>query len=211
VPRLVTGLVIALACAIAPAPAAASGSLSFGSPCFYVGDDVTALGSGWTPNAQISLTATNPRLSANVQADRTGGFSSSFAAPDLPGEGPLVRHVTTTATDPKTHDTATASFYLVQPAVDANLNGPSHSVVQWTIAGFTGGKTVYGHWVLHGHERKRLTMGKVPGACGIVRHRAPRIPVRAVVGTWTAQFDTSKTYRKSTPNVSVGIHVLAGP
>jgi hypothetical protein len=211
VSRLVTGLAVALVCAIVPASAAASGSLSFSAPCFYVGNNITALGSGWTPNAQISLTANNPRLSATVKADRVGGFSSSFVAPDLPGQGPLVRHVTTTATDARSHDKTTASFYLVQPAVDANLNGPSHSVVQWTIAGFTGGKTVYGHWVLHGHERKRLTMGKVPGACGLVRHRAPRIPVRAVVGTWTAQFDTSRTYRASTPNVAVEIHVLPGP
>ena len=209
--RRVVLLAAVLVPAAAPASAVSPGTLSFGAPCYYVGNQISATGSGWTPNDRIALTASSPKLSVTALAEASGTFSSSFTAPDLPGDGPLVRHVTATAADrADSSNTTTASFFLVQPAVDANLNGHSQSVVQWTIAGFTGGKTVYGHWVFKHRSRKTLTMGKVPGACGLVKHRAPRIPVASQIGTWTAQFDTSKTWHSSTPNVAVEIRVLPG-
>ncbi len=202
---------VALVALIAlPASAATAGSLTLDSTCYFSGQPINANGAAWTPGAMIAITDPKDDFSATALADTTGAFMASFHAPTLSSSKPDVRSFIATATnsaDPT--QTATASFFAVQPGVGANVTGKLSTAVMWTIAGFVGGQTIYGHWVYHAHEQANVKMGKVPGECGTVKRSVRRIPVTAPgTGVWTAQFDASKAWHATTkPRVYLKIQV----
>ncbi len=194
-----------------PSVAAAAGTLSLDAPCYYTGQTIAATGQGFPAAAPIAISDPIRSLfSASTTSDTTGTFNTTFIAPRLSSSKPAVKKFTATATD--TNDptqTASTTFYDVQPGVDANVNGRLSTPVEWTIAGFAGGQTVYGHWVFKNKSRKTLTMGDVPGACGLVQRTVKRLPTVARTGIWTAQFDTKKTWSATTkPRVYLKIQVF---
>jgi hypothetical protein len=192
--------------AVTPSSAMA-GSLSFTDPCYFAGDPVAALGQGWTAGHTILITDPVVELRTSTVAGSDGSFTSTFTAPTSK-KFAAVRRLTVTATDERGHETSSATFFDVQPGVDVNLDGKLTAPVRWTIAGFTGGQTIWGHWLYHGHVEKTLKMGKVPGACGLVKRTLPRLPTTPRKGAWRAQFDPKKTYSAKTPNVAVNYRVL---
>jgi hypothetical protein len=194
--RCALGLVLSLlGLAALPAGAAATGSLTLNGACFNAGDTITATGQGWTPNDAISIGDPTGDFVANAIADTTGLFTTTFTAPVLPSGTAAVQSFTATATDTAaTGQTATASFFDVQPGVNVSLSGPLTTKVLWTVAGGSGGQVIYGHWIWHHELQTTVRMGTVPGACGLVSRRLRRLPAPTHNGQWTVQFDTSKTY-----------------
>jgi hypothetical protein len=209
--RLAVPVVVALGLAAAPTSLAAGTlSLDSSSSCYYTDKPVTITGQGWAPGDMISVTDPVPDFFTQVTADTTGTFTATFKAPILPTIKPTVKQFTAIATDTtQTTQTTSVPFFDVQPGVDANVNGKLTTPVVWTIAGFAGGQHIYGHWVYKHHSFKTLKMGTVPGACGLVTKKVPRLPTKPRNGIWTAQFDTSKTWHATTkPRVFLKIQVF---
>lgn len=201
----------AAAVAALAAPAAAAPSLSLDAPCYYAGSTISATGNGFPPNAPVQISDPDTgSFSASVTADPVGTLLTNFTAPSLSNAKPAVVKFTATATDTAdATQTASATFYDVQPGVDANVNGSLTTPVVWTIAGFGGGRVVYGHWVFKHKDRKTLKMGTVPGQCGLVKRKVKRLPVTPRVGVWTAQFDLKKKWNATTkPRVFLKIDVF---
>ncbi len=207
-------LALAAVALAAPTAAAAAPTLSLDAPCYYAESAITATGLGFPASAPIQITdAAGDAFSASSMADPMGTFTASFQAPPAPSSKPAVVPYTATATDgADATQTATASFFDVNAGVDANVNGRLSTPVTWTVAGFVGGQTVYGHWFFEHKNFKTLKMGKVPGACGLVKRRVKRLPVTPRVGIWTAQFDTKKEWHATTkPRVFLRIQVFRRP
>jgi hypothetical protein len=205
--------VLALAIAgvtLAPAGVASAGSLALDSACYLSGKPIVANGAVWAPGASIAITDPRGAFSATAMADTTGAFMTTFDAPTLSALKPDVREFTATATDAADPtQTSTASFSVVQPGVAANVTGKLSTPVQWSMAGFVHGETIYGHWVYKKQEKAQVKMGSVPGDCGLVRRTVRRIPVeKPGTGVWLVQFDPSRKWHSTTtPRVSLKIQV----
>jgi hypothetical protein len=208
--RALAALLAVPAAAIVAAPAAAAPTLALDAPCYYTGSAVTASGTGFPAAAPIVVSDQDSNaFSVAATADPLGAFTASFPAPDLPQRPAIVPFTATALDGTDTTQTAAAQFFDVQPGVAANVNGALTTQVTWTIAGFVGGQTVYGHWVFNHRSRKTVEMGKVPDPCGIVHKKVARIPVPPKVGVWTAQFDAKKAWSATTkPRVFLRINVF---
>jgi len=191
----------ALVALLAPA-AARAGTVALDKPCYVEGEAIVATGSGFSPNAQLTLTSSaggEPFPSAVT--DAAGAFTTRLTAPapkTLGARASDVTQTTLTAVDPLNGTLNTATpFQLANFAVDRGRTHDPRAVRTWYFSGFPTGSTIYGHFRRAGKTQANYRFGKATGACGLLHARARGIPVAHLkTGTWTIQVDTAKTYKR---------------
>lgn len=188
----------AAAVVLTAAPAlATAATLSPAVVCQAGGNDVTVTGTGFTPNAIVTIDGNSG--SGSFVADATGTFVATILAPTV---SDFVAHtVTLVATDSQNPAlTARASFGVVRDLFATNfpINGRPSSRVRWQFAGFVPGKPIYGHFRHHRKTRRNYRFGLATGPCGTLSVMARRLPTKSRPGTWTVQFDQVKSYNRFT-------------
>jgi hypothetical protein len=193
---------IALAALATPsllASTADAATLALSAPCFLESSTITAAGQGWDAGKTVSVSDPQSHFYGSATADAAGNFVTTFRAPLLPTIKPaVVAYVASASEFSNPALTAQVPFAVTNARVDAKLSGNPRSKVRFSISGFPGGSTVYGHWVFARRARANVKMGVVPQPCGIVRRKVRRIPATLRSGLWTIQFDTNRRYSAKT-------------
>jgi hypothetical protein len=191
---LMAGIVAGLAL---PASADAA-SLAVDRPCYPVNGPINVSGTGFTPNTQVQLSFSNGTSAGFATADAAGNFGGAIQAPSI---NPLEQALTLIGTDranPANTGSAALRITRFQASTKPSRARP-HKRVLYRVRGFTGGGTVYVHYVFRGKLRGTRTLGPAKPPCGVVNKRMPLLPLRKVrFGTWTLQIDTSRKYSKNT-------------
>jgi hypothetical protein len=219
--RLLAGLVAGGALA---APAAAhAATLAADQPCYVAGltgsTPVTLSGTGFASGHAIGISGA-PGFSQSVTSDAAGAFSSQLVAPSLGTSAPVARAVTLTATD-AANPADTASVTIQVTNLTFATHGPSRrpqALRTWEISGFIpaagadASKPIYAHFRNHGRTYANYRFGVGHGPCGLLKVRAPAIPLKRVrAGTWLVQLDQSPSYHSTTrPAIFSRFTVRAG-
>ena len=95
-------------------------------------------------------------------------------------------------------DASLPAFPVVVPNVVIPNGRPSRSVL-YKLYGFPNGRPVYAHYTLHGKQRAVKRLGTAKGPCGVLKKREKILPTRFRKGTWTYQFNNSRTDRNRQP------------
>lgn len=179
----------------ATATAASAATLEM-PPCVPQNElNVPVRGSGFSPNAAVQI-AGGP-VTVTAQTDATGTFQTTVLSPANNTFNP--KQGTLTATDQTNPAvTATAGFQYVRFGSNLPLNGRPGRTTIWKFAGFTAGKSIYGHFRFGGKTIRNYRFGKAQGACGTLTAHARRLPARSRPGQWRLQIDQRKTYSANT-------------
>ncbi|HEU4977884.1 MAG TPA: hypothetical protein VFT42_03215 [Solirubrobacteraceae bacterium] len=206
--RLLAGLAAGGALAI---PAAAhAATLTADQPCYVVGvagaRQVQLTGAGFAPGQSIDISGAQGRFASGT-SDAAGAFSAALTPPPLGSFLPVARAMTLTATD-AANPTDTASVTIQVTNLTFATRGGSRrpqALRTWEISGFIPAagadlaKPVYAHFRLHGHTYANYRFGVAGGPCGLLKVRAPAIPLERVrTGVWLVQIDQSRAYHAGT-------------
>lgn len=223
-PRLVAGggiITAAVACALGAAPALADGgqTLSVQGACFVDQPGqkpapIKVSGSGWTANDTLDLDSTDAdgSLFGMVKVGADGTFKSTIPGTMIDPTGQPVETLSLKAHDPMDESAAlSGKFQVTALAVATKPAYPNlGQKVTFTFSGFTPGKTVYAHYLLHGKSVATRSFGKAQGACGMLTaHGALFAAKHPKAGDYTIQYDTSKTYSKNVPHVDAKAAIIS--
>jgi hypothetical protein len=191
----------------APATASAA-AVSVNQQCFAENSDITLTGSGFTPNAIVTLTLDG--TTSSVDSDATGAFVTTLTAPSLALKHPGAQQVTIGVRDTTSGEELSTPVDVAKAGVDAfPARARPHKRITWYITGFVG-RAVYGHWRFKGRTRADHRMGVPKGPCGVLKVKARQIEARRVrFGHWTVQFDFNKHYKPgASPRAAVTVNVF---
>jgi hypothetical protein len=195
--------VVAIAIAAFAAPAAASAAtlaVEPADPCYREQQTVFLTAQGYTPNGVVEFTR-DGRLVERLQADPSGAISGNLTLPGLvTGQRPLT-YVGQDTTDPARR----AEVSLLTTATDVRV-APVHGAPNRRLTirgrGFFGGRAVFAHVVRRrqggGSAARRvrtIRVGRVKGACRLVRGRKRLFRANPAPGRYRVQFDTFRRYR----------------
>ena len=132
----------------------------------------------------------------------TGGFSNATIADErafTPANLVVSGGASTAAAFPPVTIPVIVINSTVATTGGTRTGSPRRSVT-WSFAGFAQpGKAVYGHVRFKGKTLRNFRFGTA-GVCGTLTKKAPALPTRAGTiraGSYTIQFDSSKTYKRS--------------
>lgn len=197
--RRVTAFAVVIGALGVPAAGAQGAALTISQPCQVSTFSVTAVLSGFTPDAAVSITGRG--ILETATTDATGSASIPFRSPSLPTRSPSSRQVTVTASDTAGGGTATALFRTTNVAFGTSGGQQSPKLKRtWSFSGFAPGKTIYGHFRFRGQTRATYRYGIAKAPCGELKVTAPGIPAKGRIGsgTWTVQIDQRKAYSART-------------
>ena len=194
------GIVAVALSAPAAAEAASVGLLKPQKACYRSGELVGVGGSGYTPNAGITITSDGTPLSSGPTADAAGNFVGQ-----PPGNGLRVvnrsgEKVKTYAFIDQSNTSNAASLQLRVSAFGVSLrprNGPPTRRFRIRARGFTTGSRLYAH-VVRGRYRRTVGLGRLKGACHSLRTRRRIFAGGLSVGIYTVQFDPRRRYSRRT-------------
>jgi hypothetical protein len=184
------------------APAAASGAtlaVEPASDCYREQQTVFLMAQGYTPNGFVDFTR-DGRLVERLQADASGAISGNLTLPDLVTGERQLTYVGTDVSD----STRRAEVSLLATATDVRIGpkkGAPNRRLNIRARGFWGGKFLWAHVRRVGRRPGRpvrsraVRIGRVEGACKIVRAKRRLFPRGAAPGTYRVQFDTFRRYR----------------
>src|SRR3954470_17538892 len=218
--RAVVLALTALAGVLAPAASAHAVTLQPLKPCYVSAgreddarEQISIMAQGFTPNTVASVAIDGAELMDNAQVDPLGNVAGSIAAPfQARGQRPFTLSLTqndNAANTISAQSLVTALDVTVKPA-----NARPSSRVRFRGRGFTGGPSVYGHYLRNGRLRKTVLLASTSGPCGTFdvrrRQRAVKHPHR---GRWILQIDQDATWRAEPQSVRVllVIDVTRGP
>jgi hypothetical protein len=191
------------------APASASAAtVSVNQDCFAENSDITLTGSGFTPNAIVTLTLDG--TTSAVDSDATGAFVTTLTAPSLAMKHPGAQQVTISVRDTTSGEELATPVNVARLGVDAfPARSRPHKRITWYITGFVG-RALYGHWRFKGKTRADHRMGVPKGPCGVLKVKARQIEASRVrFGLWTVQFDFNKHYKRgASPRTAVTVNVF---
>jgi hypothetical protein len=199
-----------LAAVLAPAAAARAATLSPIKPCYVstgqadnAREQIAIMAQGFTPNQTATVALDGAPVMTNAQVDPLGAISGSIAAPfQARGQRPFTLSITENenpANAVGAQSLVTALDVSVKPA-DAR---PS-SRVRFRGRGFTGGPSVYGHYLRNGHLHKTVLLASTSGPCGTFDVRRRQLPVKHPHrGRWILQIDQDATWRAEPQTVRV--------
>lgn len=195
---LAVGLVAGATAAL-PTPASAA-RVATDASCYLARSAMAVAGQGFTPSAPLTLTVAVGRRERTeaITADPAGTFSTELRAPTLTPSKPMVRRVTVRATD----GTISARRRLRVTTFAADTKPTARTVdqvVTWRVTGFPPRARVWAHYVHGGREVRRMSFGRMPKRCGVLRKRIRQLPITSpAAGRWRIQLDTRKRYRAKT-------------
>lgn len=199
-PRTALATAVALV-AIVPATADAA-AIQLNRSCYLTGGVVGVSGSGFAPNAPVSITQNGEQI-GTAQADALGSFQGSYAAPEV-SESQRQTDIEVSATDGVNTAGTDGEVSAFNADFSPSSGNPRTLKVRFKLDGFNllGGKasTIYLHYIQPGGKRKMTKrLGKARGACGqLSTSKRKLFPFSARRGTWRLQWDTRKKYKKCT-------------
>lgn len=213
--RRVTVVALGVLASLVPAAAAQAGTVTLDRPCYVEDGVMTATGSGFAPNSNLTLSGDG--AFATAVADASGNFSVPVQVPTNPSIDAKASSVVTY--NLKVEDfndasqTTTVGYQVTNFAVDRGKARSPKTTRTWEFAGFPTGSTIYGHFRYRGKTISNYRFGKATGPCGLLKTRARGIPVRRIhTGTWNVQIDTHQTYNKDArPAFKASISVFLVP
>ena len=161
-------LALATATVALGAPALAdAAALDVGAACTYSGAPLQLSGSGFSPNATVTLSGA---ASGTATTDATGSFSHPFrapASPSLTGRTATI-HATEGAGAGDPAHSAQVKVKVVKDllATNAPISGSPGGVTVWRFAGFEPGRPIYGHYRFKGRTLRNYRFGLASGPCG---------------------------------------------
>jgi hypothetical protein len=194
--RRIAAPLLAAAFALLGASAAEAATLSVagGKSCYRQGDSLILSGTGYTPNASVSITLQGRQL-GTLTADASGNISSPLQIGRLSG---VKRRVLVATDSANPANTATTQFLGSALVVTVRpRNGSAARRLRLKASGFTTGKRLYAH-VVRGHFRRNVFIGRLKGPCRTLSVRKRVLQPGTRNGIYTVQFDTKKRYSKST-------------
>src|SRR5581483_9003249 len=210
---VVVGLTLVVAAAAAQGASAATLSVNAGCYVFATKTPPTMVitGAGYTPGDQVSITSNVGFLDASATADAAGNITASTTAPLPPKVTAGAQPVVLTADDESVNGPITASvpvsvayLYVFHGGAKKRPGlGAFREKTTWSFSGFTPGKYIWGHYIIHKHQVARVRFGKAKGPCGALKTRAKLYPATPHFRSYPVQVDNSKRYsRHSFPKVS---------
>lgn len=195
----------ALTAVVLGAPAAAhSATLEVrpAKPCFGTSDQVSLVGTGFTPSRSVNILRDGRILNRRngkiqpIKTDAGGRIAVEATVPDL---NRAARTSTYSAIDRADRAIrASVPVRLSDLAVtirpdDAEADRPRRI----TARGFTaGGRKLYGH-VVRRKKKRTFSVGRLEGPCDTASGVRRLFGKKAARGTYRVQFDTSKEYKPS--------------
>jgi hypothetical protein len=176
--------------------ASQAATLRTDSPCYIEQTPMTVRGSGYSPNARISVSG--DQLFADARTDGDGAFSTTLKAPIFPTVAPGSRRYTVSAAEQDDAGATASVTFRVANFAFATTSGYKSPKTRrrWTFSGFRPGRTIYGHFRYHGKTRGTYRFGVANSPCGELTRMAAGIPVggRIPAGKWIVQVDHNRRY-----------------
>jgi hypothetical protein len=201
---MLAGAVATSVLALALAPSAwGAAVVTVDRPCYDIqaeGDQVTATASGFTPGDQVAFAVggPNPGLYALKDADAQGTATAVFQPFPLVGLDPgvLAEPLTATDDDLSPATVAATTITISRLAVSVTPHTNSLKVVKtYRFSGFTGGGTLYAHYLLGHHLLATRSLGHLAGPCGTLKVKSRLLPLpKLKEGLYKVQWDTSRRY-----------------
>src|SRR5215211_1346018 len=193
-------LVVASVTAVLAAPAAASAATLTIAPersCYGADETIHLRGTGFTPEATVSVTRDGVPLEGSPVADGSGTISAALKLVKSGGD-PETR--TYTATD-TANPANKAAANIVVSDLDVTMSPTSGDPARprrIVAKGFTTGTgTLWAHIVFRGSVRN-IRIGELKGACGTLRAKKRLFGRNAPLGQRLIHFDTSRKFKKRT-------------
>jgi hypothetical protein len=196
--RTIAAAIIGLAALGGTSDAQAS-TLAVNAPCYLESEPIAATGTGFTASGPVNFSF-DGQLAANGTADGAGNINQQLTAPTLSGS--TLQHTFNLAAQDQSNPALSAAAPVTVTRIAATLKPhrarPTHKV-RFGIHGMPPGQTIYLHYVFHGKQRARVTLGTAKAPCGTLTVRKRFFPMRRpAVGTWKLQIDNQKRFSKST-------------
>jgi hypothetical protein len=211
---VVVGLLTLLVVAAA-AQGASGATLSVNAGCYVFATKtpptMVVTGAGYTPGDLVSITSNVGFVAASATADAAGNIAASTTAPLPPKVAAGAQAVVLTADDESINGPITASAPLSVAYLYVFHGGAKkrpglrafREKTSWSFSGFTPGKYIWGHYIIHKRQVARARFGKAKGPCGVLKTRAKLYPATPHFRSYPVQVDNSKRYsRHSFPKVS---------
>jgi hypothetical protein len=232
-PAFIRTAILAAIAAAAALPSTASGqaSLATNLPCYSPGEGIRFTGSGYTPNAAITIgLAGNGRSGHyNATADAAGALSFTGTAPGLDdfGASPPRVQLLASATDQTTLGPAGPLPTTLVAMTEITLSDWDLLILPWETMGPAAGKpkrvvtmrtygwtslsgTLYAHYVRRGRLVHTVPLGRLRGPCGDLTRKMRQFPFRPVpAGRYTVQFDVRPRYVDRGPRLGYRAVVVA--
>jgi hypothetical protein len=198
-PLRAAAAIVSLALAAPAAASAATLVADQPKQCYREGERVFLIGQGYTPNGFVDFTR-DGRLVNRLQADASGALTADLTLPDLLAGERQLTYVGTDVAD----STRSAQVSLLATATDVRIGpreGAPNRPLNIRARGFWGGEFLWAHVRRAGRRPGRpvrsrsVRIGRVEGACRIVRAKRRLFPRGAAPGSYRVQFDTFRRYR----------------
>ncbi|MBA2505474.1 MAG: hypothetical protein H0V29_05955 [Thermoleophilaceae bacterium] len=187
----------ALAGALVLAPAVQAATVALDKPCYRGGETARVSGTGFTPGAPYSANVNGQQLPSGTGTVRPDGtFSGGFGVGAV--QNTAERSFTFGASDGTNSSLATYTVTPFSVQFSPSSGNPRTLRVRFRGFGFGKGKRVYLHYVKGGREKTTVSLGATEGDCGGFSKKKKLFPFRPTHGTYTLQYDTKKTYSRST-------------
>jgi hypothetical protein len=201
--------------AAAGAQGASAATLSVNAGCYVFATKtppkMLVTGAGYAPGDPVSISSNVGFVDASATADGAGNIAVSTTAPLPPKVAAGAQPVVLTASDESINGPITAStpvsvafLYVFHGGAKKRPGlGAFREKTSWSFSGFTPGKYIWGHYLIHRHQVARVRFGKATGPCGVLKTRARLYPATPHHRSYPVQVDNSKRFsRHSFPKVS---------
>lgn len=207
--------VLTLVAGAAGAQGASAATLSVNAGCYVFATKsaptMVVTGAGYAPGDLVTISSNVGFVDASATADGGGNISVSTTAPLPPKVAAGAQPVVLTADDESVNGPITASaplsvayLYVFHGGAKKRPGlGAFREKTTWSFSGFTPGKYIWGHYIIHRHQVARARFGKAKGPCGVLKTKARLYPATPHHRSYPVQVDNSKRYsRHSFPKVS---------
>ena len=206
--------VAVLAGSFAPAAAAQTPTLAPLKPCYVTAGaadgqreliDINA--QNLTKNGTAAVALDGAVIQPQAAIDPMGALVGSVPAPfQARGQRLFTLSVTDNA-NPAAPLMAQSLVSALDVRVTPADARPSRRV-RFHGRGFTGGPTVYAHYVRKGKLRKTVQLATTTGPCGTFDVRRRQLPIRRpATGRWMVQIDQERRWHKTPESVSVQLTI----
>ncbi|HYP48517.1 MAG TPA: hypothetical protein VEQ61_07760 [Thermoleophilaceae bacterium] len=161
------------------------------------GESVRLVGSAFTPRVAAPgvLITRGGRQVGAVGTDARGNFAGDLELFKARGEGDRI-YVATERANPASSAFARIRVSAVRVAVFGN-RGAAGRTLPIRARGFTTGRTLHVH-ITRGRRVRTVRIGGLNGACHSLSTKRRLFSARTATGTYKLQFDTSRSYSRST-------------
>lgn len=210
---LVVGLTLVVGAVAAQAASAAT--LSVNAACYVYATKtpptMVIAGSGYAPGDLVEISSNVGFVDATATANAAGNIALSTTAPLPPKAAARAQRVVLTADDESVNGPITATvplsvayLYVFHGGAKKRPGlGAFREKTSWAFSGFKPGKSIWGHYIIHGRQVAKVRFGRASGPCGVLKTRAKLYPATPHFRSYPVQVDNSKRYSKhSFPKVS---------